>query len=374
MEEQFIDLRNNQLLYDRAIARLKNDKTISQCNKKIMSCFLRDASLGKTVTGRAKKKICLSTLAKYIVHMQLFIKFLNIDVDKVTQTDMEKFIEALETNKIKSQSPRLKGTKTVPSQKPYSDSYKVCVKKSIRKFYKWLLGSSKTYPKIVDWIDTYAEEKEISALTEAEVERMVDFCKTTSQRAIIQVFFDGGFRIGELLNIRLHHVKLRNFDTEGLLEICFVLRVPFSKTLRRTVAVPMQTTTKWLKIWLEEHPAKPIINDDGTLSALDVTSQLFPVTENAVRQMIRRIGRKALKKRVYPHLLRHSSATYWSNKLPYFKFCKRFGWTMTSNMPQRYIDREGVDELSVVEIYYKDKHEKPHPVNKELLNRMKLEQ
>ena len=187
------------------------------------------------------------------------------------------------------------------------------------------------------------------------------------------MFFDGGFRIGELLNIRLHHVRLKNFDSGGSSKNCFVLRVPFSKTLRRTVAVPMHATAKWLKMWLEEHPAKPVINDDGTLSALDVTSQLFPITENAVRQMIRRIGRRALKKRVYPHLLRHSSATYWSNKLPYFKFCKRFGWTMTSNMPQRYIDREGVDELSVVEIYYKDTHGKPHPVNKELLNRMRLE-
>ncbi len=49
--------------------------------------------------------------------------------------------------------------------------------------------------------------------------------------------------------------------------------------------------------------------------------------------------------------MRHTSATYWSNKLPYFKFCKRFGWTMTSKMPQRYIDREGVDELEVAAIH-----------------------
>ena len=52
------------------------------------------------------------------------------------------------------------------------------------------------------------------------------------------------------------------------------------------------------------------------------------------------------------YLLRHTSATYWANKLPYFKFCKRFGWTMTSNMPQRYIDREGTDELDVANIYH----------------------
>ena len=54
----------------------------------------------------------------------------------------------------------------------------------------------------------------------------------------------------------------------------------------------------------------------------------------------------------YPHLLRHASATYWANKLPYFKFCKRFGWTMTSGMPQRYIDRAGVDEMDVAMLYH----------------------
>ena len=90
---------------------------------------------------------------------------------------------------------------------------------------------------------------------------------------------------------------------------------------------------------------------DGTIEATDMEMQLFPMSDNAVRLLVRRAGRRALGKRVYPHLMRHTSATYWSNRLPYFKFCKRFGWTMTSKMPQRYIDREGVDELEVAAIH-----------------------
>jgi len=114
----------------------------------------------------------------------------------------------------------------------------------------------------------------------------------------------------------------------------------------------------WPGRWLEEHPQRPTIRPGGTIETQDVAAPLFPVTDNAVRLMVRRLGQEALGKRVYPHLLRHTSATYWSNKLPYFKFCKRFGWTMTSNMPQRYIDREGVDELEVAEIYYKQERTK----------------
>ena len=66
------------------------------------------------------------------------------------------------------------------------------------------------------------------------------------------------------------------------------------------------------------------------------------------------------------NLLAGSTATYWSNKLPYFKFCKRFGWTMTSKMPQRYIDRDGVDELEVAKIYHDQDTAKLAKQNQEL--------
>ena len=118
--------------------------------------------------------------------------------------------------------------------------------------------------------------------------------------------------------------------------------------------MPMYDTTKWLLLWLEDHPASPRISRDGTIEADDVNTPLFPMTANAVRLIVGRAGRLALGKRVYPHLMRHTSATYWSNKLPWFKLCKRFGWTMTSSMPQRYIDREGVDEIEIAELYHKE--------------------
>lgn len=116
----------------------------------------------------------------------------------------------------------------------------------------------------------------------------------------------------------------------------------------------MPETTKWLTLWLEDNPAQPAIQPDGFVDATDVTMPLLPASVNAVRLTLRKLGQQALGKRAYPHLLRHTSATFWGNKLPYFKFCKRFGWTLTSGMPQRYIDREGVDEMEVAEIYRKD--------------------
>ena len=74
-------------------------------------------------------------------------------------------------------------------------------------------------------------------------------------------------------------------------------------------------------------------------------SQLFPVTYPNLKMIVRRIGQRVLGKRVTPHMLRHSSATFYANKLknPY-KLCYRYGWTMASNMVNRYLDREGILE------------------------------
>ena len=361
MEEEYIDVRNTQKLYARILESFKNDPAVCDENKTLVCRFLRDAALGKTVIGRAKKKIGPARLFGYIIQLYPLMLYLKKPLEKVTQEDMENFVEALDADQILSRSPRVVGDRTVPSGKLLSPRYKVEIKIVIKKFYKWLLGDSKIYPPLVEWIDTYIEQKEVPSLTQAEVERMIDRSKSPRHRALIQVLFDGGFRIAELLNIRLHHVRFRASETNDPTQDCFFLRVPYSKTLRRTVALPMHASTKWLRMWLEDHPSRPRILPDGTLESSDVMAQLFPMSENAARLVVRRAGKQALGKRVYPHLLRHTSATFWSNKLPYFKFCKRFGWTMTSKMPQRYIDREGVDELDVVRLFHADERKQPKP-------------
>lgn len=351
MEEQYIDIRNTKGRLVSATRRFNEDAAVSDENKSLVNRFLRDAALGKTVIGKAKKKIGPARMLGYIAQLYPLILFVRKSLEDVSQEDMEAFIEALEADTIRSRSPRVEGKRHIASGRRLSERYKVDIKITVKKFYKWLLGNSKTYPPLVDWIDTFVEPKEISALTPDEVQRMVDRCRTAKQRALIQVLFDGGLRIGELLNIRLHHVELRAYDPTDTNRRCFFLRVPFSKTLRRTVALPIEETTKWLGVWLEDHPARPVVRPDGTLECGDVMMPLFPVTDNAARLMVRRAGLRALGKRVYPHLLRHTSATFWSNRLPYFRFCKRFGWTMTSKMPQRYIDRSGVDETDMARIY-----------------------
>jgi len=349
-----ITLDRDERGYQRALSAFRENPTISIRNKELICRFLQDAALGKTGFGRRRKRIGPSRLVGYINTLRILVRYLQKDLDQVNDDDMERFVTALDAGMIRTRGRASAGNRVIGQDQPLSLQYRVLIKASVKKFYKWLLGGSRNYPAMVEWIDTTLPFVEVPTLTEREIERMLDRGRTPLQRALVQVLFDGGFRISELLNVRLCHVALKRFDPQDSAKTCFVVRVVVSKTFPRTVALPMYLTTKWLQLWLEDHPEKPIVQPDGTLHARDLQTPLFPISGGWARDILHRVGKLALGKRVYPHLLRHSSATYWSNKLPWFKLCKRFGWTMTSTMPQRYIDRAGVDELEVVQLYHKD--------------------
>jgi hypothetical protein len=61
-----------------------------------------------------------------------------------------------------------------------------------------------------------------------------------------------------------------------------------------------------------------------------------------------KLAKKALKKRVTPHMLNHSSATYWAPKMNRYQLRAKYGLAFSSNMPDRYIERKGTifDQIS----------------------------
>jgi integrase len=348
LEIEQLRAKNDQVNYDNAVARLTASQELSARNKEMILRYLRDAALGKTARGRARTKVGTARRTGYIRALTLLASYVKKDFDQVSQADMESFIEALESGKIRSRRRKLSGRTHHVDGAPLGIRYVIDIKVNVRRFYRYLLGTGASYPALVDWFDLYALPKRTKALTEAEVQRMLDLARGVRERALVQVLFDGGLRLGELMNVRLRHVTFREV-ADG--ERCFFVEVPYSKTFPRTVALPMQNSTKWLGHWLAEHPAGPTVSKEGLLTQCDLDAQLFPMRVCAIAAFFHRHGEEALGKRVYPHLMRHSSATFWANKLPYFKFCKRFGWTMTSKMPQRYIDAAGVDELDTARIY-----------------------
>lgn len=300
------------------LENLRNDNSIMEHNKDLIVNFIRDCRLGKTLKKKQKKIIGEMRCLKYLYNLKRLSVWFNKPFDNVNQNDMETLIENLENDKFKSKTIRNDDNIQTGI---FSHSTKVDYKKTIRKFYKWLFGNNEYYPELVDWIDTYDVVKEIPALRREEIERLTDESKTRD-KAIIMVLFDSGARAEEFLNVKLCDL-VKNGDT-------YKMRIVHSKTKPRTIHLPI--ASKYLDMWLQNFKDK---NDD---------KYLFPLSYNSLRKMLHVIGKKILNKSVYPHLLRHSSATYYANLLNHQQLCYRYGWSMSSDMPNRYLDREGIFE------------------------------
>ena len=318
-EREKRDIHHRQQAYQTALKKLEGSTDLIPQNRELILRFIRDCRLGKTLKRRQKKSIGVARCLKYIQILKKLSSWLGKPFDEVTQKDMERLIENLENDQYLYTLPGRHGRPI--KTKRLAPSTKVDYKKTLRKFYKWLLGGGVNYPDLVDWIDTYDPPKEVPALRRPEIERMAD-AVNLRDKTIIIVLFDSGARVEEFLNIR-HGDITRAGDT-------YKVRIVHSKTKPRTIHLPI--ATKYLAAWLDSSEAK------------DEEAFVFPLTYEALRRMLHRVGKRVLSKRVTPHILRHTSATYYANLLNHQQLCYRYGWTMASDMPNRYIDREGILE------------------------------
>lgn len=172
--EQFIDIRNTARRYQSAHQRFFSNPDISDHNKELVRNYLRDASLGKTMPGRQKKKIGQERMSIYMNHLVTALLHTKKDLDTWTIKDMEDFIEDLENDRVSPRRKQIKGEVSLQRRlAPYSPRFKVDIKHTLRKFYKWLWGNNRLHPPIVDWIDTSCPAKEVPALSEQNIKSLI---------------------------------------------------------------------------------------------------------------------------------------------------------------------------------------------------------
>lgn len=313
------DIFRREVGLTRALISFEKDTRIIDRNKVLILKFLRDCRLGKTIKKKQKKQLGASRCLKYMYALRRLSKWLGKPFDKVVQEDIERLVENLENGTYKGEVHG-KADKVLRYTN-LAEETKLDYKKALKKFYKWLYGNNEHYPELVDWIDTYLKPQEIAALTREEVEQLVDASKLRD-KAIISFLFDSGARVEEALNVRIRDLT----RTEEI----FKVRIIHTKTKPRTIHLPI--CTKYIDMWL------------GKNESIDPDSYLFPICYATMRKMLYRIGYRILNKRVTPHILRHTSATYYAHLLSHYQLCYRYGWTMASDMPNRYLDREGIFE------------------------------
>lgn len=238
-----IDIHNYGKRYEALKRKLRKDASLNPRNKQLILDYLRDSELGKTIWKGQKRKIGPArNLRVGLILLQMDRQWFQKPFDKITVKEMEDFILGIETGKIKN-----------ARGKPYTSESQMTIKKFIRKFWKWMKGDGKEYPREVEWMDTSGKQAEIQALPNLrkDVEKMVEHAPDYLKKAMLMTLFDSGTRVGEFLNMRLRDVEQLD-DSEN--NDVLVVRIRHSKTFMRPVSLPL--ATPYLQKWLELHPDK----------------------------------------------------------------------------------------------------------------------
>jgi integrase len=284
--------------------------------------FLDDLSLGKVNRG---KRISPARQLKYLHALRTPLEFFNKPTTGLTLRDIEKFERALASGQLCTKAKR----------KPYAYSTQVDMRMLLKIFLRWRLGSAKALT-LTGWLDTRLRPKTPDFLKESEIERLYKHCHNAQQRFLIAVLFDSGARAEEFHNIRYEDIFLPE-GKENSVKIA--LKQEYSKTLGRTIGLYWKYSLEAVKEYLAERVAEGIKPADP----------VFRGQYSATRKFLQRLGQRALKRPVHYHLFRHSSATYYGDKMNRQQLCRRFGWRFSSSMVDTYIARSGMETKALDE-------------------------
>jgi len=304
-------------------ARLKSlkDWKTAEENKEDIVKFLHDLEMGKVNRGR---KISIGRQLKYLDLLKVPFVFWNKPISELELKEIEDFEKAISSDQILSYK-----------NKPFSHESKRDIKIALKIYLKWKLGDSKS-AELVGWLDTRRITKTPDYLKESEIIKLYKSCKSAKERYLLALLFDSGARAEEFLNIRYEDIQI---PEKGESFVKITLKEEYSKTKGRVISLYWRHSIEAVRDYLRERE----------YSGLKSTDPVFEGTYDSARFFLMRLGKKVLKKSIHFHLFRHSSATYYATKLNRQELCYRYGWKFSSDMPDVYISRAGMQNKELDE-------------------------
>jgi integrase/ribosomal protein L40E len=303
-----VDIHNREADLNNLLEKFKKIRDI---NKPTMEKYYNFISANGLSIARKDKEL------RILINLS---KWLKKDFKKANRGDIEKLVQTIESN------PLLKSEWT-------KCDYKVIIKK----FYSWLRGfERKEYPPEVRWIKTTLKNKNHKLpeelLTKEEVDRLVECAEHLRDKAFIRVLYESGCRIGEVANLRIKDVQ---FDDIG----CFIIVT--GKTGDRRIR--LIESTQLLGELIDNHVFRN--NPESFLWLGLGTKNKNKLLSYAgfVKILKGSMEKSEIRKKIYPHLFRHSRATELAKHLTEFQLKQMMGWTMGSDMPQVYVSLSGKD-------------------------------
>ncbi len=303
-----VDIHNNNI--EKKLGFVPSWKLPDSVKKDIIK-FIEKARIGQVNEG---KRLSDRTLSKYLSLLKHSLEIIKKSTSKIIKKDIERFDKKITQENLSSV---------------------VDYRRALKVFLNWKLGETKTR-KLAGWLDTRDKKKTPDYLTEQEIIKLFKNCKTTSGRYLIAVLFDTGARAEEFLNIRYEDIQLPDKNNNF---VKITLKEEYSKTLGRNISLYWKHSLEAVRDYLKEREEEGIKSNE----------QVYKNTYDSIRFLLFRLGKKVLKKSLYLHLFRHSSATYYAPKLNRQELCYRYGWRFNSDMPDVYISRAGMESKQLDE-------------------------
>jgi len=224
----------------------------------------------------------------------------------------------------------------VSNNSKYSEWTKTDYRVALSKLYRLINGIEDGIPEQLKGIPTSADKNKLNGITAndilspPEVQEMIAAAGNTMFKVGIAVLFESGMRVGEFLSLDYSSVQIKNGEA--------TIVVPYeTKTGQRTVYLYLSVPL--LVEWMNQHPTKkpdaPLWVSERSIKS----GKIKPLNYANFRKHLKIIARRAgINKKVYPHLFRHSIASYHAAAgLPHKLMCRQFGWSeQNSSMPNWY--------------------------------------
>ena len=251
------------------------------------------------ITGVTKHREYFYLVRLRIIHNEMQDKFLNPDKKSIIEM-LLKFKER------------------------YSDATFKDYEQVLKRFYKWELGSLPDFIANLKFGHKPSHDRKMELITRDDIDKMLDSCSNSRDKALISVMYDSGCRIGEILDLKIGDVV---YDEYGAL-----LHV-HGKTGNRSVRI-IGDSIAYLREYLKSKDDK----DEYLFTGMKADTLHKQMQYTSARKILRSLkARAGIEKKIYPHLFRHTRASMLASKVPEAPLENQMGWVHGSKMTGIYV-------------------------------------
>ena len=206
----------------------------------------------------------------------------------------------------------------------YSDATFQDYEQVIKRFYKWKLGTVPDYIANLKFGHKASHDRKIDLITRGDIDKMVDSCTNSRDKAFVSILYDSGCRIGEILSLRISDVR---YDEYGA-----ILNV-HGKTGNRSVRI-IGNSIAYLREYLKSKDDK----DEFLFTGMKADTMHKQMQYTSARKILLSLkARAGIEKKIYAHLFRHTRASMLASKVPEAPLENQMGWIHGSKMTGVYV-------------------------------------